>query len=708
MQINRRLLFATVALALPLAAQPQWRTEGGPPGYVQAAAYDEARAELVVVAPDDTWVHDGNRWQRRPTPATLRNRSGVGLAYDAGRRRTVLFGGGSGSGSLGDTWEWDGDRWSMIRVDPSLATGESAMFYDRARQRCVRYSRGPVSGTSFWEWDGTAWTSIAQQLPTMASVVYDEANNLVWGHDDWQMYRFTGTTWTAVPNGLIPTNQWSTSVLAYDRGRQTVMLVVGTPLTVLMYDWNGSGFVARPVFSGPPARDEFRPVYDSSRQCMVIAGGYDSGHYVARMDLWEWAAGQWRLRDESPPLRSYLGTYSNVAYDAGRDRIVLFSPATSTLAPSIWEWDGHRWHQVVVPQPLPRGVVMQLVYDPLRQRIVMVGAGLGAPLSTWAYDGVNCTQLATAHSPPDRAGGEIVYDQARDRVLLFGSNLTNDTWLFDGVDWSQALPANSPGIESGHKLVYDAARQECVMFTVGAQTWTWNGVDWTRRTPAFAPQTRAAFGMTWDPTRQRVVLTGGANPNYQPSGFIVRPAGLYEWDGSNWSARTTVGLDARMSISLVHTAGGLVMYGGGVWNQPSDLLVRLVDPPLAGTSNVGAGCAGSTGVPLLRSDFVPYLGHAAFGVRLASLPAQAPAVLGLDFQFGYQPLGGGCTLYLQNPACLLFAISDAGGVARVPLPVPKLAVFLGAHVFGQGAVLDPQGPFGGLAFTAGIDLLLAN
>jgi len=36
------------------------------------------------------------------------------MAYDAARRRVVLFGGGPNSPpfqSLGDTWEWDGVKW---------------------------------------------------------------------------------------------------------------------------------------------------------------------------------------------------------------------------------------------------------------------------------------------------------------------------------------------------------------------------------------------------------------------------------------------------------------------------------------------------------------------------------------------------------------------------------------------------------------------
>ena len=58
---------------------------------------------------------DGEGWRQAaaagPTP-----RSGHAMAYDAGRRRVVLYGGGSFDGRTvtrhEDLWEWDGARWT--------------------------------------------------------------------------------------------------------------------------------------------------------------------------------------------------------------------------------------------------------------------------------------------------------------------------------------------------------------------------------------------------------------------------------------------------------------------------------------------------------------------------------------------------------------------------------------------------------------------
>jgi hypothetical protein len=37
------------------------------------------------------------------------------MVYDPSRKRVVLFGGSNEEGSLNDTWEWDGKKWTPIK-----------------------------------------------------------------------------------------------------------------------------------------------------------------------------------------------------------------------------------------------------------------------------------------------------------------------------------------------------------------------------------------------------------------------------------------------------------------------------------------------------------------------------------------------------------------------------------------------------------------
>ncbi len=114
----------------------------------------------------DTWTWDGAEW-REVTPDAGDSpgaRRGHGLAYDSTRELGVLFGGDPGGlgGPLADTWEWDGEVWAQVtppagEPSPSPRVGH-AMAYDPGRRRVVLFGGGTGSSdTSTWEWDGATW-----------------------------------------------------------------------------------------------------------------------------------------------------------------------------------------------------------------------------------------------------------------------------------------------------------------------------------------------------------------------------------------------------------------------------------------------------------------------------------------------------------------------------------------------------------------------
>jgi hypothetical protein len=101
--------------------------------------HDAARERTVLFGGygfDDTWLWDGSAWQpttpaTKPSPRgspaaaygatwTPRNvagppaRSEAGMAWDAARKRIVLFGGAGQSSAFNDQWEWDGQAWKQI------------------------------------------------------------------------------------------------------------------------------------------------------------------------------------------------------------------------------------------------------------------------------------------------------------------------------------------------------------------------------------------------------------------------------------------------------------------------------------------------------------------------------------------------------------------------------------------------------------------
>jgi hypothetical protein len=87
------------------------------------------------------------------------------MVDDSTRRRIVLFG-GSATGYVADTWEWDGKNWTQINTTgaPS-ARGAHAMAYDAARQRTVLFG-GTSGGSETWEYIAT--TPLTANTNTMS------------------------------------------------------------------------------------------------------------------------------------------------------------------------------------------------------------------------------------------------------------------------------------------------------------------------------------------------------------------------------------------------------------------------------------------------------------------------------------------------------------------------------------------------------------
>jgi hypothetical protein len=181
----------------------------------------------------DTWEWDGNKktWtQIKPTTTTLPlARWKHALAYDSARNRTVLIGGADASSKpLADTWEWDGQNkiWTQIKPTTSPpARSSHALAYDSARKRTVLFGgwSGSTSLTDTWEWDGQSWTQIqTTTAPSSPGVMaYDSVRQrtVLWG-------RAAGT-WEYGGAFLPLTTNTSTVSLATG-GVQTFTLDAGT------------------------------------------------------------------------------------------------------------------------------------------------------------------------------------------------------------------------------------------------------------------------------------------------------------------------------------------------------------------------------------------------------------------------------------------------------------------------------------------------
>jgi hypothetical protein len=262
-----------------------WRpgpAKGPPPRTFPAMTYDSARAEVILFGGNrvlfgdslhrpavlgDTWIwrHGGWTLAAEDGPAP---RAEAAIAYDPRRRRVVLFGGygyvREVRTRLGDTWEWDGKRWSRVsRTGPRPRSG-AAMAYDPDIGAVVLFggSGGPLGDT--WAWNGTSWRRLPVGVAPgrfNAAMTWDPGSRVLVRFGGWDGKRRPGGTW----------------------------------------ELRGSAWVET-VGAGPAGRNHTVMVGLSDRGSVVLYGGHDGEHVFG--DLWERRAGEWvRLETIAPALR---------------------------------------------------------------------------------------------------------------------------------------------------------------------------------------------------------------------------------------------------------------------------------------------------------------------------------------------------------------------------------------------------------------------
>ncbi len=84
---------------------------------------------------------------------------------------------------------------------------------------------------------------------------------------------------------------------------------------------------------------------------------------------------------------------------------------------------------------------------------------------------------------------------------------------------------------------------------------------------------------------------------------------------------------------------------------------------------LGAGCGAPA--PALFANSAPVSPNANFALRALAAPADA-VVFAFAGQAANVPLGGGCTLFLEQTQLIAthLVLADASGVASWPLPIP--------------------------------------
>jgi hypothetical protein len=197
---------------------------GGPSARAEACGgYDEERHRFVVFGGyekagetrtrlGDTWEWDGTTWTRVADTGPAA-RSGAAMSYVPALAERpagmVLFGGSTGTPPPpGDTWHWDGRRWTLLPQSAPAGRFNPVMAYDRAHATLLRFG-GFIGGRrvdELWQLRDDIWTPLSHRGPAgrnHSAWAYDgDSHRLVLygGHDGDQVFADTwtwdGTAWS--------------------------------------------------------------------------------------------------------------------------------------------------------------------------------------------------------------------------------------------------------------------------------------------------------------------------------------------------------------------------------------------------------------------------------------------------------------------------------------------------------------------------------
>ena len=597
---------------------PQWSRRPLSPSarYRAGMAYDSDRNRIVLVggrkpvlaatgvytlAAED-WLEWDGRWREMrtlpPSPKEF-----TALAYDTARKRTVFFGVTNATPPRTETWEYDGQSWTLVStVGPPRY--DAAFAFDPVRKRV--YLQGGydltttngIPASDMWSWDGTTWSSVT--LPTGTTLTspregaslafdYKRGTLLLFGgktsngvsqslmNDLWQ---FDGTTWTnRTANGAtgtnIPTGRMAAS-MAWNGtcncivlfGGQSSLLNGGT-VSNDTYTWNGSAWAKITATAGSPptARWYGTMTYDGYGRSVLIGGVnaiFPSSQATAYIEeTWIFDGAVWK-QDRA----RYRGAS---AYDVDRNRVVVYGPGTVEGGESsrdTLELSERGWEVLTSTTGPDYATGAAMAYDEARKHTVLIGGSSNT--ETWIWNGTTWSTktVGTQATPVDF--GMLVYDVARQELVAFGGyeaagGVIDETWTYNGTTWTLKTPATSPPVRQQPAAGYDRVNNKLILFGGNGDdgnflddTWSWDGTTWTKLDGGAKPVPSGVQPlMTWDPARRRLVLVSG---NYFDA---------WEWDGTWWSPLGSIGVRENPSGAMIHPGfdGAGITVNGGYYFQ---------------------------------------------------------------------------------------------------------------------------------------------
>ncbi|MFH1230483.1 MAG: fibronectin type III domain-containing protein [Planctomycetota bacterium] len=286
----------------------------------------------------------------------------------------------------------------------------------------------------------------------------------------------TAISWILITSNHKPSPRYG-HAMAYDSTRSITVLFGGSDWSDETWERHKTRWVLTLPDHKPSGRYGHAMTYESVTGKVVLFGGVigsSTDKDILSDETWEWDGIDWTLRTPAhkPPGRRYPA----MAYDSGRNKIVLFGGETdSSYSDETWEWDGTDW---TLRTPIHKPSALwgtAMAYDSNRHKTLLY-RGFCWTNELWEWNGIDWTLIKSPANSSTKSSYAMAYDSSRNRIVCIGDD---ETWEYDGTNWSLKSPENKPMPVLGHTLVYDALRRRIVLFggVVGCyptnDTWEW-------------------------------------------------------------------------------------------------------------------------------------------------------------------------------------------------------------------------------------------
>ncbi len=319
-----------------------------------------------------------------------------------------------------------------------------------------------------------------------------------------------------------------------------------------------------------PNRYRHASAYDPVRNRVVCFGGYDRGESGRRSSAWR---GETWLFDGTEWAQVQPTTFvpalsdPKMVWDPVRQVIVMFGGRThpaNQVTDSTWTWDGTDWTEEAPATSPPARDYPLMIWDATNQNVLMFGGKAqngGLLHDVWVWNGTTWTEVVTTNSPESSFYtdyADMVWDTANARPFLY-SEWHRKTYTFDGTTWSNLGSTDTPDAGRFMRMAYDETRGEPVVFCSIPQTWAYRSNEWVKLSPTNPDVARSGSGMVWHSGMQKIILFGGDNGDR----LLQRTSA---WDGTDWSVLCQRNFWVDMSAKA-----------NGVWNYTSITIPQWVD-----------------------------------------------------------------------------------------------------------------------------------